>query len=139
VKTKKCSLFNLDFPDQSFDVIWAEGAIQIIGFERGLREWKRLLKTDGFLVVHDDAENMLYKLEKIPECGYKLENCFSLPEDAWGTEYYQPLENKINELFVKYANDLGALEILKKTQEEIDSFKDNHEGYGSIFYIIKKL
>jgi ubiquinone/menaquinone biosynthesis C-methylase UbiE len=72
VKIKKCSLFEIDFPDESFDIVWAEGSISIIGFERGLREWKRLLKNNGFLVIHDGIKNMSDKLKKIPNCGYKL-------------------------------------------------------------------
>jgi hypothetical protein len=30
-------MFHLNFPDASFDVIWAEGSIYIIGFENGLK------------------------------------------------------------------------------------------------------
>jgi ubiquinone/menaquinone biosynthesis C-methylase UbiE len=33
-------MFTLDFKDQSFDVIWAEGAIYIIGFKKGIKSWK---------------------------------------------------------------------------------------------------
>jgi ubiquinone/menaquinone biosynthesis C-methylase UbiE len=139
VKIKKCSLFEIDFPDESFDIIWAEGSISIIGFERGLREWKRLLKTNGFLVIHDDIKNMSDKLKKIPNCGYKLINHFSLPEDAWWTEYYKPLEIQIKELRIKYKNDSEALKILKKYQDEIDMVKKNPKGYGSVFYIMQKL
>ena len=46
-------MFTLDFKDKSFDVIWAEGAIYIIGFEKGLIEWKKFIKPNGFLVVHE--------------------------------------------------------------------------------------
>ena len=56
VKTVKCSLFEIDFPDESFDIIWAEGVIRIIGFEKSLKEWKRLLNHKGFLVIHDEIE-----------------------------------------------------------------------------------
>jgi len=139
VKIKKCSLFEIDFPDESFHIVWAEGSISIIGFERGLREWKRLLKTNGFLVVHDDIKNMPDKLKKIPNCGYKLINHFSLPEDAWWTEYYKPLEIQIKELRIKCKNDPEALKILKKYQNEIDTVKKNPKGYGSVFYIMQKL
>jgi len=52
VRTVKCSMFELDFPDESFDIIWSEGSISTIGFKHGLMEWRRLLITDGFLVVH---------------------------------------------------------------------------------------
>jgi SAM-dependent methyltransferase len=47
------SMFDLDFPDESFDVLWAEGALNVIGFESGLRGWHRLIKPGGFLVVHE--------------------------------------------------------------------------------------
>jgi ubiquinone/menaquinone biosynthesis C-methylase UbiE len=139
VKIKKCSLFEIDFPDESFDIVWAEGSIFIIGFERGLREWKRLLKTKGFLVVHDDIKNMSDKLKKIPSCGYKLINHFSLPEDAWWTEYYEPQEIQIKELRIKYKNDPEALNILRKHQNEIDIVKRNPKEFSSAFYIMQKL
>jgi ubiquinone/menaquinone biosynthesis C-methylase UbiE len=139
VKIKKCSLFEIDFPSESFDIIWAEGSISIIGFERGLREWKRLLKTNGFLVIHDDIKNISNKLKKIPDCGYKLINHFSLPSGAWWTEYYKPLEIQIKKLRIKYKNAPEALKILKEYQNEIDTVKRNPEGYGSVFYIMQKL
>ena len=139
VQTIKCSLFEIDFPDESFDIIWAEGSISIIGFEKALNEWNRLLKTNGFLVAHDDTKNMSDKLKKIPDCGYKLINYFSLPEDAWWTEYYRPLESRINELRIKYKNDPKALKILEKYQNEVDMVKKNPKDYGSGFYIMQKL
>ena len=38
-------------PRSSFDVIWSEGAIYIMGFERGLRAWRPLVRTGGYVVV----------------------------------------------------------------------------------------
>ena len=139
VKTVKCSLFEIDFPDESFDIIWAEGSIWIIGFEKGLKEWNRLLKPNGFLVVHDEIKTVSNKLKKIPSCGYKLVNYFSLPEDAWWIEYCSPLEIRIKELRVKYNNDPEALKIFKKYQNEIDMVKKNPKDFGSAFYIMQKL
>ena len=43
----------LAFAPESLDVIWAEGAIYNIGFSRGIREWRPLLKKDGYLVVSE--------------------------------------------------------------------------------------
>lgn len=37
----------------SFDAIWSEGAIYIIGFERGLTIWRPLLKERGYLAVSE--------------------------------------------------------------------------------------
>ncbi len=139
MKALKCSLFEIDFPDDSFDIIWSEGSIFIIGFETGLKEWSRLLKTNGFLVVHDARKNISNKLKKIPNYGYKLINYFSLPEDVWWTEYYNPLEKRIKELRKKYDNDPETLKIFKKHQNEIDMVKKNSKDYSSIFYIMQKL
>jgi len=139
VKTMKCSLFEIDLPDESCDIIWAEGSISVIGFEEGLKEWNRLLKTNGFLVVHHEIRNISNRLKKIPRFGYRLVNCFLLPENAWWTEYYSPLEARIKELRMKHNNDPEALKILEKYQDEIDTVKKNPKKYGSAFYIMQKL
>jgi len=72
VKAVKCSIPDMVFPDESFDLIWAEGSIYEIGFERGLREWKRFLKPGGYLAIHDERGNLEKKLEQIFICGYDL-------------------------------------------------------------------
>ena len=138
VRTMRRSLFDIDFPDESFDIIWAEGSISIIGFENGLRAWKRLLRTNGFLVVHDETKDLSARLKAIPSCGYRLANYLPLPEDAWWTEYYEPLEKRTKELRTKLDNDPEALKLLQKYQDEIDMVKANPRNYGSAFYIMQK-
>ena len=139
MKTMKYSLFKIDFPDESFDIIWAEGSIYIIGFEKGLKEWHRLLKTNGFLVVHDEIKTISNRLKTIPRCGYKLINCFSLPEGIWWIDYYHLLEIRINELRIKYNNNPEALMIFEKYQNDIDMVKKNPKDHDSAFYIMQKL
>ena len=159
VKAVNCSLFEMDFPDKSFDIIWAEGSIYIIGFERGLKEWRRFLKAKGFLVVHDmtwlcpDPPKEIYdywkerypgirtveeNLKLIPCFGYDLIGHFTLPEDAWWIEYYGPLEKRIRGLRMKYVDDSKALGVLEKEQREIDMFKKYHTWYGSAFFVMQK-
>lgn len=139
VRTMKLSLLDIAFPDESFDIIWAEGATWIIGFEKGLKEWKRLLKTKGFLVVHDEIEIVSSKLKKIKSYGYKLINHFKLPEDVWWTEYFKPLEKRMEKLCTKYKNNSEALKILNKFQNDINMFKRNPKKHRSAFYIMQKL
>ena len=138
VKAVKCSMFDMHFPDESFDIIWAEGSISVIGFKRGLKEWRRLLKPNGFLVVHDETGNITEKLERISSCGYDLLQYFTLHEDIWWIEYYAPLEKRINEIRRKRADDPSALVALDNDQREIDMFKKNPRRYGSVFFIMKK-
>ena len=97
VKAIKCSIFDMEFPDESFDIIWAEGSISIIGFERGLQEWRQFLKPGGFMVIHDEKGNVTQKLEQISSCGYDLLGYFILNKDTWWAEYFAPLEELICE------------------------------------------
>jgi ubiquinone/menaquinone biosynthesis C-methylase UbiE len=160
VKAINGSMFSMDFPEESFDIIWAEGSIYIIGFERGLKEWRKFIKAGRFLVVHEmtwlkpdppkeifDYWQKMYpgittiphNLEIIPQCGYDVLGHFTLPEDAWWEEYYHPLGDRLNQLREKYKDDPEALEILDTEQEEIDLYRKYSEWYGSVFYIMQKL
>jgi ubiquinone/menaquinone biosynthesis C-methylase UbiE len=136
VTTVKCSIFDMDFADESFDVIWAEGSISRIGFERGLREWRRMLKPKGCLVVHDEMKNINKKLEVIPSCGYDLLGYFPLREDVWWVEYYGPLEKRVEELSAKYAADPEVLRVLDRKRDEVEMVKRNPRAYCSVFFVM---
>ena len=139
IKTENRSRVGLDFQDESFDIIWAEGVMQFIGFERALRVWKRILKINGFMVFHDDLGGKEEKLELIPKYGFKLIGHFQLPDDAWWVEYYEPLQERVKELNKKYRNESKALKALKKYQDEIDMYKKNPMGFRSIYFIMQKI
>ncbi|UCG00753.1 MAG: class I SAM-dependent methyltransferase [Candidatus Heimdallarchaeota archaeon] len=138
VKAMKCSLFDIDFPNESFDILWAEGVITTIGFERGLKEWRRLIKPKGFLVVHDDIRDMDSKLSAIPSCKYKLLNHFLLPGDTWWKDYYEPLEVRVNEIALEYKNNPAVLKTLHKYQNEIKRVK-RMKKVNSVFFIMQKM
>ena len=138
VKTVKCSMSDIDLPDESFDIIWAEGSVQFIGFRRGLKEWRGFLKPNGYLVVHDEIGRITEKLEQISGCGYELLNHFTLSENTWWIEYYAPLEQRIKEIRAKHAGNPEALKELDNDQRFIDIFKKDPKSYGSVFFIMKK-
>ena len=159
VQAVKCSMFNMSFPDECFDVVWTEGGIFVVGFARGLEAWRRLIKPGGFLAVHEmvwlrpdpppdisaywKARNPAIctvpeNLEQIPAWGYAPVGHFALPEDAWWKEYYGPLEVRIRELRESYAGDSEALAVLDREQREVDLFKKHQKWYGSAFFVMRK-
>ena len=137
VVTKKCSLNDVDFPNETFDIVWAEGSIWIIGFKKGLEEWRRLLKPKGFLVVHDSVKTVLNELDMLSSLGYELINHFELPEDAWLKEYGMPLERLIKEQR-KRAKDSETRKMLDRYQNEVNMIKRNPKDHISAFYIMQK-
>ena len=138
VKIMKCSMVDMDFPDESFDIIWAEGSIHVVSFKRGLKEWRQFLKPNGFMVVHDEQENASEKLRQISGCGYELLGHFILNEETWWTEYFAPLEKLACEIRTEHPDDPKVLEILHNDQREIETFKKNPKLNSSVFLIVKK-
>ena len=139
VKAINCSMLDLRFPEGSFDIIWAEGAIAVLGFERGLREWRPFLKAGGFMVVHDDLGDLKEKQKQIAQCGYELIDYFILGDDVWWNEYYAPLETKLREVRTKHAGDQKTIALLYSDQGEIDGFRQNSKRYRSVFFVIKSI
>lgn len=153
------SMSNMDFAPESFDVIWAEGSIHLVGFEVGLETCRRFLRQGGFLVVHEVAwirpdppreiaghwrglypgiRTVAEYLAEIPCHGYDLIAHFVLPEDFWWFDYYGPLESRIRELREKYADEPGTLEALDREQREVDLYEKYSRWYGSAFFAMRK-
>ena len=137
ITTINCSLFDIDFPNETFDIIWAEGSIWIIGFKKGLEEWRRLLKPNGFLVMHDSVKTVPTELDVVSSLGYKLINHFDLPEDVWLKDYCIPLERLIKK-YRKKAKDTETLKILERYQNEVNMIRSNPKDNISAFYIMQK-
>ena len=138
VKTVQRSLFELNFPDESFDVIWAEGSISVIGFKKGIRDWRRLIKPGGYLVVFDESWGLNEKLKNIQSSVYDLVDHFEVSGETFWTEYYIPLQKRINNLRIKFTEDTNALTVLDKEQSEIDMVKRDPTKFGSTFLIMQK-
>ena len=159
VSTVRMDLKNLDFPKGSFDLLWAEGSIWVIGLERGLREWRELLRPGGFSVIHDtcwlrpeppaevrdcwelvgNGISLLEEnLDKIPGCGYSIIEHFLLPENAWWDLYFGPLNDRIEVLRERHADDPRALEVLDKEQALVDIYLKASTWYGSAFYVLQR-
>jgi ubiquinone/menaquinone biosynthesis C-methylase UbiE len=138
VMASNCSMLNISYPNASFDIIWAEGSIAVIGFEKGITGWRPFLKPGGFLVVHDDADNLTEKLAQVSRCGFELKTFFILNEDIWWNQYYSPLKKKLDEIRARYPLDNKIATSLDNDKREIDGFFICPERYRSVFLIMKK-
>ncbi len=138
VSVIKDSILTIDFPEESFDIIWSEGSIFVIGFENGIRMWRRFLKPNGFLVIHDENKDKTKKLELITKYGYTSIAQFELSDNLWRLEYYTPLEQIIQVFRHKYPNDSDLSNELNKDQIEIDKCKSNSTVISSFFVIMQK-
>ena len=139
VSVIKDSILTMDFPEESFDIIWSEGSIFIIGFENGIKKWRRFLKPNGFLVVHDENKNKTKKLGLITKFGYALIAQFEISDNLMWLEYFTPLEQLIQEFRHKYPNDSELSNELNKDQIEIDKCKSNSTVTSSFFIIMQKV
>jgi SAM-dependent methyltransferase len=136
VTAENRSLFDIDYPED-FDIVWAEGSLFVIGFSRGLKEWRRLIRPGGFLVVHDPQADMDVKFRDIEGQGFVLLGHFKVSTQDWMDGYYRPLLDQIDAI--------PPGEIDGKTRKEIDDIKnevkgleENPEQYSSVFFILQK-
>ena len=138
VKIVEGSMLEMDFPESSFDIIWAEGSIYAVGFEKAIKEWRRLLKAGGFLAVHDEVGDIRQKKRQISDAGYELIDYFMMGSDDWGNGYCIPLEKWVGEARDRYKDVPGAKALLDQDQSEINMFKSHPGRYKSVFFVIKK-
>ena len=157
IHTQHGDMTALDFEEASFDVIWSEGAIYIMGFREGVQAWRRFLKPGGVLalteaawLVDDPPEEarrfwqaaypaMKHAEENVAilqDAGYTLLGHFPLPESAWWDDYYTPVERRLAALREKYRDDPEALAVLDEEQGEIDLYRKFSSSYGYVFYIM---
>jgi ubiquinone/menaquinone biosynthesis C-methylase UbiE len=138
VEALNISLSEMKFPNETFDIVWSEGVVGNIEFETSLKEWRRLLKQDGYLIIHYQVSRVANTLSRMPQLGYRLEDTVQLPEDAWWTEFYKPIEEKMDMLLHKYRNNSYALKLLKQYKTEMKMVKKNPRDFSCAFYIMKK-
>ncbi len=137
------SMDDLLFAEGSFDVIWSEGAVYIMGFEEGVTYWKKFLKPGGILVVSEliwlregrPAELQAYwdvgypgigmassKMRALEGAGYVVKAFFTLPAECWSREYYTPVKERISAFLDRNSHSADAQAVVDETLEEIDIF-----------------
>ena len=158
LEARVADMRHLDLPDGSFDLIWCEGAIYNVGFEAGLRDWRRLLRRDGHVALTEVCwtrpdppdecvafwnreyraiRNTAALLEAIDACGYEAVGHFQLPATAWWENYYRPLQDNVTAFRRQHQGAADAQALADQCQREIDIWHAYSEFYGYEFLVLR--
>jgi ubiquinone/menaquinone biosynthesis C-methylase UbiE len=154
------SMDNLPFQNEEFDLIWSEGAIANIGFEKGLNHWKSFLKKGGYIAVTYEswftderpAEIEKFWLDAVPEMGTIGHNisimqktgyipiaAFTLAESCWTDNYFAPQKAAQEAFLKKHPNNKTVDAFIANMRHEAELYSKYKQYYGYVFYIGKKL
>jgi len=154
------SMDSLPFQNDEFDLIWSEGTIAQMGFEKGLHYWKNFLKKGGYIAVTCEswftderpAEIEKWWVEAVPEIGtighnisimqktgYVPVAAFTLPENCWTDNYFVPRKAAEEALLKKYTGNKTVGAFIEIDDQEMDLYSKYKQYYGYVFYIGKKI
>jgi SAM-dependent methyltransferase len=159
IQTLCASMDELPFPPGEFDVIWSEGAVYNIGFERGARLWAPLLKSGGILAVseltwltqerpveiqehwHKEYPGIATapeKIEALHRVGLELVGSFALPRPCWTDNYYAPLLARLDGFLERADSSPEALEIAAAERREAELYERFGRFFGYFFFVFRK-
>lgn len=159
VHTTKQSMDAMDFPGETFDLIWSEGALYIMGFENALKTCHTLLRPGGYLaaselcwftddppdeaqeffeVCYPDMKTVADNIRLFAGSGYELLGHFHLPNRAWWDDYYTPMSKLLSALREKYADSPDALAMFDDTDVEMAIHKKYAKSYGYEFFVCRR-
>ncbi|MFX1479726.1 MAG: class I SAM-dependent methyltransferase [Promethearchaeota archaeon] len=138
IRVYNWSVYDTKFANESFDIIWEEGVIHLLDIKKTLTECNRILKLNGFMVTGEATNWVGRKLKYFPKFGFKLFKQIPWESGCWWTEYYAPLEEKINILRKKYDN-FDKIDEIKRYVTEIEMVKKDPTGFDCITYIMQKI
>ena len=160
IETRELSMIDMPFDAQSFDLLWCEGAIFIIGLERGLTEFHRYLTPGGYFAftemcwftdqpapeaqtffdqTYPDLKPVADVRKMAKAAGYKLIDDFNLPDSAWWDDYYTPMLERIKTLKVTNAGIAEAEAVYANCEAEAEIHKRYSADYGYTFFVLQKL
>lgn len=159
VHTIRQSMDAMDFPEGTFDLIWSEGALYIMGFENALETCRSLLKPGGYLAASEaswfrsdppkelrefwmagypDIKTVDDNLQLFADCGYEVLGHFHLPDETWWDDYYTPMLKLLPGLREKYADSPDALAMLAENETEMNMHRRYSAYYGYEFFVCRR-
>ena len=158
IETVQADMKDMPFEPASFDAIWSEGAIYLIGFEAGLARFREFVRPGGYVAVSEavwlepdpppevvelwkeypEIDTVARKLEVVSALGYEIVDHFVLPDSSWTASYYEPLARRISECEQEWAGIRDAEDVLAEARREISVFRRYSRHYGYAFFVMRK-
>lgn len=133
IETKNVSFFDLVTEPECYDLILAEGFLNVVGFEMGFNRVIEKIKIGGYFIIHDEYKDNDSKIALIHKNNCKIVNSLLLDETIWWRDFYGQLENEIYKPENAHLRKLFINEI-----KEIEQFKKNPSLFKSIYYVVLK-
>lgn len=62
VPTQLINIYNIPYPDDTFDLIFSDGVIEHLDIPKVLKEMKRVLKPNGWMIAKVPSGSLLYRI-----------------------------------------------------------------------------
>ena len=151
---------DLPFNKEEFDLIWSEGVIDSIGFEKGIAYWHGFLKKGGYIALtcpswltdERPAEIEKYWVDAVQglntvgqnssamhKAGFDLIATFAIPEECWTDNYFVPRQVAEQAVAEKYPGNKVVEDYLRAEKREVELYSKYKQYYGYVFYIGKRI
>lgn len=147
----------LELPPDSFDLVWSEGALYNLGLDDALPICRRFVRPGGYVAFTDAvwctddpppevrASFAEYPtmgrvpdvLAAIGRCGLERVGHFTVPDEAWWTDFYTPMQRRIEELREAYTGDPQALAAVDEIADEPEMHRRHGHHYAYEFFVAR--
>lgn len=160
IRTLLADMNKLDLEQESFDLIWSEGALGgSMGVREGLPVCRSLLAPGGMMAFtelvyftpevpqecraffdkcYPPMTDVKTNLASMEDAGFTVLDHFALPESSWLENYLIPLEKRLDEVEGRYAGSPEKMEMLAWFRMEIEIYRKYSKHYGYEFFMMKK-
>jgi len=143
-------------PPESFDLVWSEGALYNIGIGKALSVCRSLLRprgyaafTDAVWTIDDPPPEVRELFESdypgmgrvddllaiIAATGFTAVGHFTLPDEAWWTDFYSPMEKCLGEMRQRYRGNDEALAVIDILAREPEMHRKHSNCYAYEFFV----
>ena len=158
VEPVQADMNKLEYPHNSWDLVWSEGAIFIAGFENGLRMCNPWLGSGGLMAVTEATwlkpdppsevwdfwqanypaiQDIEANIECARKAGFEMLDHFTLEDEDWLQEYWAPMRLRFDALEKSTEPGCKLAQVVEAARYEIEIFEKYSEYYGYVFYLMR--